>query len=989
MRLLVGLRSSTFVGALAAKFWTDPRTLTASEAVSRSMDGNLSPLPSPEIECGIQVCSMSLTAFRRFLYLVLICFPLRGANNCTADVPPKAALISVSAPGPLGDSTVTGAPGAVPGGSKVLLVTLNTGHSANATAAQDGSFEATLFAPPGVSVLVKAGFPAPFNLDFYICFPGTIIGAGEPAQGSTGLAVAGAGLINSPQSSPAWTFQGSVNSRQLTPGDTLNLRGTLSIASPALRNAGRMTVGASIFLERLSGPDGAGGLGENTFASIFTTPTGFAIERQQSLDPSKGTQFPVTQPDASHASAAIDLPLRLPATLLAGFYRPLVIFTFSGVPVEQGAPALPLVNQAFRLAGQPQTLVLPLIRVGAPRPPRLYWTLLTDELSNGTRGVQAMEDRGSFAVASRIVTQADTFIIPRTDPATGSPIPYRLEPFALTVSVSNGSTPMPSIPSIPFRFPSGSLTVTVQRPDGETSTIGPAPFLQSRSRELTSRGGQTIDPAGGHIQDAYQLTTLDPRFEVTFPQDGRYVITMSGNIDDVYGTTWSASGTYEVYVARPLSLDTAVLPGTPFEVGDTFASEVIVEPAAPAAVEIRLRLLPDSNPTAAIDTTLRGQANAFGYFRPEGNGIPLAKPGEYRVDITASITDKSGNLWMGSRNWGGVVAPKAATLIGHGRRGTDQTDLKGTQWFYRTQTGIPSPSSDHIRFPFNSGDVVWAQLSDAVAPVVTFQDPSGAILRLLRSRPIQGHPEELDLGQAPIYLSRPDGQEPQLDPSKVDIWGYAYNSVQRPLVSVRQEILGGVTSSPYWRFKFVSYGQQLGANEMGDLKDHFKFQYGGVVLRGSALAHPEYAIYGSLFVLVPDDDPLGGSRVFPPFQGNGGGPSGGPLMTLKGRPIDAFFHPTAVRPGTVLETGDTFALAGAVAPTLPAQVSYTVTTPSGTTRSFSGRANKIGYYYQPTQNFVVSEPGIHTVDVKVTFDGATSAGQLTQPFPTGDILGTS
>src|ERR1051326_7206805 len=158
---------------------------------------------------------MSL-AFRRLLYFVVICFSLRGANNCTADVPPKAALISVSAPGPSGDATVTGAPGAVPGGSKVLLVTLNTGHSANLTAAQDGSFSTTLFAPPGVSVLVKAGFPVPYNKDFFICFPGTIIGAGEPAPGSPGLSVAGAGLTNSSLLPPAWTFQGSVRSEEHT-----------------------------------------------------------------------------------------------------------------------------------------------------------------------------------------------------------------------------------------------------------------------------------------------------------------------------------------------------------------------------------------------------------------------------------------------------------------------------------------------------------------------------------------------------------------------------------------------------------------------------------------------------------------------------------------------------------------------------------------------------------------------------------------------------
>jgi hypothetical protein len=799
-------------------------------------------------------------------------------------------------------------------GSRVFLVTLNTGHSVDVVAAADGSFSATLFAPPGVSVLVKAGPPSALinNPLFLLCMPGTIIGSAEPPVNSSSLRVAGAGLTAN-FSRPAWTFDGTIATLKYAPGESLHLTGVMTIVSSDLQSAGTMTVSANLFLERLSGPDGTGSLGHNTFASIFMTPTGFPIEREPSLNFTGAKQFPLAKADSSHAMSSIDLSYTLPATLIAGYYRPYIVFSFTGVPNVPFDPPVLLVNNAARLWGQPLALLLPIIRVGASQPPRLFWTLLTDELSGGTRGVGAIEDRNRFAVASRIVTQSDTFIIPRSDPDTGNPIPYRIEPFALTVSVSNGANPMPSIPLIPFRFPSGRLTVTVQKPDGSVSSIGPAPFVQSRSREL-STSGQPMDPAGGHIQDAYQLSTMDPRFEITFAEDGRHVITMEGSIDDIWGNTWSASGTYEVYVARPLSLDTAVLPGTPFEAGDTFASGVVVSPPAPVSVQVRMRLLPNSDTGKAIETTVSGVANAFGYFRPAGNGIPMDQPGEYRVDVTASFTDRNGNLWMGSRTWGGVVAARTPGIVAHGRRGTDQGDLAGVQWFYRTQTGIPT-GSDHLRLPFNSGDVLWAQQDDAADPMVTFQDPTGTFLNLLRTRLIEGHPEAFSIGQTPLYLSRPDSQEPHLDPSKVDLWAYGYTSIQRPLVRVREEVLGGVfEASPYWRFCFVPYSGEVGANPNGDVPNIFKFQYGGVVLRGSALTQPEYAIYGSLFVLVPVNDPLGGSRVFPPFQGNGGGPSGGPLMTLKGRNIDMFFHPTAVRPGSVLETGDMFVMAGAVAP---------------------------------------------------------------------------
>ena len=91
----------------------------------------------------------------------------------------------------------------------------------------------------------------------------------------------------------------------------------------------------------------------------------------------------------------------------------------------------------------------------------------------------------------------------------------------------------------------------------------------------------------------------------------------------------------------------------------------------------------------------------------------------------------------------------------------------------------------------------------------------------------------------------------------------------------------------------------------------------------------------------------------------------------------------------MLETGNTFALVGAIGPTLPAQVTYTVTAPDGSQRRFSGQANEIGYYYEPEDNFIVDQPGRYTVDLQVTYDGSTSAGQVTAPFPQGHVLGTA
>ena len=52
-------------------------------------------------------------------------------------------------------------------------------------------------------------------------------------------------------------------------------------------------------------------------------------------------------------------------------------------------------------------------------------------------------------------------------------------------------------------------------------------------------------------------------------------------------------------------------------------------------------------------------------------------------------------------------------------------------------------------------------------------------------------------------------------------------------------------------------------------------------------------------------------------------------------------------------------------------------------------ANEIGYYYEPDDNFIVDQPGRYTVALQVTYEGSTSAGQVTAPFPQGHVLGTA
>ena len=939
------------------------------------------------------------------------------------DDPPKAALISISPPTADGEVTLHGAAGAVAPQSAVVAITLETGHFTTAQAAADGSFTATLFAPAGTSVLIQAD---PFgtsvarflptagdggdqillsnggqggSLGPLAGLPGTILRVADPP--GTGIPIGGTGRTD-PDGLPAWTFHGSINTQTLTPGDPLRTRGTVQVDSPALQGVDGLQVGTGLRLERLSDTAGSAILRSSTFASTFLTPTGLPIERQPrwwDTGLSQYRELPLVKTAATQAGAEVDLTLPLPPDLPAGYYRPFLNFDFPDMPAEE-PPSRSItlrIHQAARSFSHEARL--PIIRVGSPAPPHLDWVLLLDTLSNGSRGVLAEEDADRFGVAQRILTSSKTFVIPRLGTASGQPLTYRLEPFVPTVSLGNGvGGEMPAPPLIPFRFPSGSLTVRIRYPNGTERVLGPAPFVQSRLKSLVTEEGFPLDSGGGHISDVYQLTTLDPRFDVSFTQDGLHVITVEGTIDDIWGNTWTGGGTYEVHIGRVLALDTAVLPGTHFEVGDGFNPGLVVSPPMTAEVEVRIQHIPHSDISQLEERVIRGRTNRFGYFQPTGNSVVFDQPSEYRVDITARGEDEQGQLWMGSRTWGGVVAPVDPLIVAHGRRGVDAQDTIGPQWFFFDHLAW-NGETPHVPFPFQSGDVTWVEEAgdvDSSLPILTFHDPSRQLTALLRQRGGEYVPlglgagsfaERVVVGETPLFSSRPDGDDPHLDPTKVDLWAYSYRSSQRPLVRVREEISEDALPNPYWRFN-DRYAKQIGVGAHGDLPGEFKFQYGAAVLYGPALDQSHYAIHGSLFVLLPENDP-DGTRTFPPFQGNGGGPSGGPLFTLKGEDIDLFIHLTGVRPGSVLETGNTFALVGAIGPTLPAQVTYTVTAPDGSQRRFRGWANEIGYYYEPEDNFIVDQPGRYTVDLQVTYDGSTSAGQVTAPFPQGHVLGTA
>jgi hypothetical protein len=949
------------------------------------------------------------------------------------DPPPNAGLVHIGAADDAGVATISGDAGALPDLYTVILTNLDTGLYTTTVAAGGGSFSTTLFAPPGAHVAVKytddphhiinLNYAAQPDVDADInpitALPTTILRVPLPSQGSQVLdttipfGVAGCATGAPYKSDARWWITGTLHTPSglhVQPGDSLQVNGTLRVASQAMGvgyDPSSLTFWCGLALLPLFDADGnqleslEPGLNDHIFMSTLLTPTGLPIERD-SADESPVLAWVDIHDLQTVTTGVVEgmlaLSVSLPITTPAGVYAPRIACHTPDLPAD---PA-PL-SRVWGLDRASNEAYLPILRIGQAQTPHLITTLLSNTYTGGARGAHARQDRDRFQLSTMVVYQPQRFTAPRVHPISGEPIAYRLEPFLPMISFTDRA--FPSVPLVPFDFPSGQLEVIVEKPNGTTEKLGPIPFAQSYSFQPTTLAGDDLHLGAPFLADIYSLTTLDDAFRYEFDQCGHHVITMTGVISDVWGHGYTIGGTYDVWIARELDLDPGQLPTTPYEVGDAFSPALQVYPRVPAAVEICLTLLPDSDPAQVIIYTVRGQANRFGYFHPGPTTSPitLTAAGEFRVDIHSVYTNTDGTMWAGSVTWGNVVETPNTPLVAHGRHGIDNAPDIGQQWFLWKNLS-EEDQRDHIYYPFHRGDIVWGSEADvpggdSLIPAVTIQDTEGTIQSVIEARSALPHSalsqgpgtfsERVTASEIPLFSTASSGVYPDRFPDQIDQWGYSYRSSERPGVRVRELVSEDSNLMGYWRFNDM-YGRQIGVGREGDLPNDYKFQFGGLVFRDMTQDINEYAIYSAMWVLLPNDDSVG-SRVMPPFQGMGGGSQdGGPLMTLKGQEIDVFFLPMGVRPGSVLEMNDTFSFSGHVAPPLDSRVMVTVTSPSNVVRTIDGHANKVGWFYDPSIDFAVDEPGVWTVEVQVIHDRVYQPGGLVPTsHNTGTVLGAS
>ncbi len=805
------------------------------------------------------------------------------------------------------------------------------------------------------------------------------------------------------QGASTWSADGQINQLQFNPGDTLKLELGVTMNVPGLpAGLSGLSMIGQIILQPVVGADGrqiTGGLNSNNGWSGLLTPSGMAIDNLRSDFVLGETVLPsprvLRRSEQLAFSLSFDLPI--PDDLPAGLYVPIFqgfgrigdgeIFRWEDNGLLGSGPGISpsYVNR------------LPVVlNIGSITEGHLVWSLFQDNPSNGTRGLLSKEDRAFSALSNRVRYNSATYILPPRVGASEEPLFYPLEPYL--INQLPNAYDSSSAPLIPFLFPGGRLGVKITRPDGTVDDMGNMVILQNQLSTVSD--DERIHFGAQSQVDVYRLTTLSTSLnQYRFDQYGAYEIEVVGALEDVWGNRYNGGGTYELLIAEMLDMTPGVMPGTPFEVGNSFNPGLRLQPGVAADVTITVRIYPLDG-SEVVEKIITGKANRYGYFHADDGEFQFETPGEYIIDYEARYTDANSRLWAGSLRSAGVIANPDGALIAHGRRGLEgYASDQQPAWFNTIEYGPGEDQTLSMYYPYNSGDVLWYldSPSTRINPILEIQDTGGAYEQWLKQA-LTGYQSEngqtidqlASRDSLPVWIvGQPDNSAGfPLNPDEIVNEAYTYLSVIRPGLTIRQYVQGGKDGGlpMYWTPDDPN-NQQIGAGIGGEQPGDYVFLFGGAVVRNAEAEVADTAIYAALGVVIDEPSSPLGSRVYPPYRGQAGGSDGGALLTVREQPVNMFFHPTGVQPGQVLTVGNTLAIAGQVAPTLASNVTVEITDPTGEVTQFQGKANAIGYFYTPENNINVNLPGIWTISIVVRHDGLTSAGIVQQPLPTGGVLG--
>lgn len=817
-----------------------------------------------------------------------------------------------------------------------------------------------------------------------------IVYPGGRLEGATRFFVAG----TLARGAGRWMATGRINRSQLAPGDELIVEMDFRLEAPdlpfsltGLNILGDFSLQPVVIDEVQS----AAALDTNNGWSNLLTPSGLAIDNVRG-DVYLG-RAAVPAPQVIQRPGELRFGIRFNLTVPPQLPRGLYVPVFEGLAqIGDGEVFRWQQNGIFGQGGrEPQRHLdrLPVVlNIGAVDSSRLPMTLLYDHPSDGSRGILPDEDMGRIALSNRVRFNSQTYTLP--------PGEYPLEPYLLNQMPN--AYDRTSAPLLPLLFPGGRLQAVVTAPDGTRDELADAPIIQNR---LSTAALDERTRFGGQVPvDVFRLVTATLSYQgYTFNQYGRYTINLTGSVEDVSGNRYTGGGAYSLLIAELLDLTPGVLPGTPFTVGDTFFPGGRVQPRFPADVGVTLTIYPLDGEQQEV--TFDMVADAGGYFAPadDVDAFVFDQAGEYIIDYEARYTDAEGRLWAASLRSAGVIAGGESTLIAHGARGINGLDdAIQPPWFStavypaleQLSTAPPRPN-----YPYFAGDVALTPdtRDSGIRAVMQIQDLAGTyadwLLANVSDQRLSGGLtlERLAVIDAlpplPVVGGSLTAIGPALLPDLLVNSAYYYASAVRPDVTVRQFVGGQVDDGLplYWDNDDPLNGQ-IGAGADGNQRNDYVFLFGGMVLRNAEAGVRTVMPYASLAVTIDSDNPAG---VYPPYRGVGG-PDRNALIILDDNPIDTFFHPTAVQPGQVLPLGAVHVLTGQAGPPLESAITARITAPSGEVRIIEGITNSLGYYYDPSQNFILDETGIWTVELLITPMTAGSNGALFD-LPVGSVPG--
>jgi hypothetical protein len=703
---------------------------------------------------------MTNTAIIRRLFLILVVglltLPgLAQENTLQAGDPPIASQITVTE---VDDVTVNviGEAGAVFPSAGVIVRNIYPGATVTTIAIGDGSFEVAVSGTEQMQYQVNTVQTLPQTIIDPLPGVGTIVypdygnlREGQPIPFAIGGQLAYGAAV--------WFGEGQINQLNFNAGDELSLTLNVRMFLPVSESTPSYTMRGQLALRRLFDENGrqlstAIGAGDDWSSEL--TPTGLPIlgwHVPDTIIAQAETERLAVDEETGEVSFRLEFTATIPDDLPAGIYVP--VFT-GQTAIADSEPFDWYANRIFSTIGEnsesdPSTVLPLVLRVGHLEQLWMYWNLIDNF---------AERDANSSFINLQI-----------------NAVNFAKQPNIISLS--------PSVYLPFFMYDDVNLQINIVDPEGNQSSY-------DLPTQMAVEGGK------------FKLAVTDLDSTSLFELYGNYDVEVIGTIRDSFGHSYERRDSFGLNIAEPLILRSAILPGTPFENGDTFnsASELPLPFSAFVRISVRHQGFEDSV------QPIYDNSNDLGYF-DSLYPSQFTQEGEYEVDYATEFREGSVRLWKSFGVMAGIVTSPKVTA--NGVMGLAGYDRNQQAWFDTRSYPTDAPDVPaFVNFPYFQGDVVYI--------------PDGA-----------------DSGLNPVLTGG----------------DYQYLSIVRPDVTVRQFVRDSDATFDARVSNDDLLGGQIGAGSAGNRPGDVLFLFGGTV------AGDDIRGYSALAVVTNEAS----ARVVPPF----------------------------------------------------------------------------------------------------------------------------